>query len=140
MNNLQKIVVSGILETKDGVLLAKRPLTKKIASGKYHLPGGHVEFGEDPKVALKREFLEELALVTEVVKIIDTFSYQENNSHTVGISYQVTASVPEKINFNKEDVAEVVWVKDESELNNFFPKDDHDYKILQKFFLETNRF
>ena len=38
----------------DKVFLAKRADTKKFLPGVYELPGGHVDFGEDPVRALKR--------------------------------------------------------------------------------------
>ena len=102
------------------------------------MPGGHVEFGEMPEDALKREFLEEFSLPIEVVKVIDIFSYQESDSHTVGISYQITADVPEKINFDKTDTEEITWIKSPLEINNYFLESDHNYKILQKYFSNIN--
>ena len=132
-DHIQKIIVSGILSTKDGVMLAKRPLTKKIAPGKFHLPGGHVEFGEDPEIALKREFSEEFNLNIEVGEVIRTFSYQENSSHTVGITYKIEANNLSDISFNPEDTEEVVWVR-ESDFNDFLSEDRHDYMTLKKYF------
>ena len=136
MDYIQKIIVSGILYTENGVMLAKRPMTKKIAPGKYHLPGGHVEFGEVPEDALEREFQEEFSLPIKIEKAVRIFSYNRDDVHTIGITYLVTPfrNLPEKISFNKEDTEELVWVKDESELKNFFPEDDHDYKTLLEFF------
>jgi len=68
--NHQRIIVSGVLLNQAGeVFLTKRPLTKTIAPGKYHLPGGHVDFGEAPEEALIREFAEE-------------FGYRSNQSES----------------------------------------------------------
>jgi ADP-ribose pyrophosphatase YjhB (NUDIX family) len=133
MEQVQKIIVSGILE-KEGVLLAKRPLTKKIAPGKYHLPGGHVEFGEDPEVALKREFFEEFNLNIEVGEVVRTFSYHEDARHTVGITYKIQTNNLSDLSFNPEDTEEIVWIMDALELSNFLSEDRHDYVTLKKYF------
>lgn len=37
------------------VFLPKRADTKKFLPGAYELPGGHIDFGEDPVSGLKRE-------------------------------------------------------------------------------------
>lgn len=133
MEQVQKIIVSGILENTEGVLLAKRPLTKKIAPGKYHLPGGHVEFGEDPGVALKREFFEEFNLNIEVGEVVRTFSYHEDARHTVGITYKVEATNLLDLIFNPEDTEEIVWAK-EFDFNDYLAEDRHDYLTLRKYF------
>ena len=55
-------VACGVLRRADGaVLLAQRP-AGKIAAGKWEFPGGKIETGESPRVALERELHEELGI------------------------------------------------------------------------------
>lgn len=63
-NKIQIIGVGGlILNIKGEILLTKRiePLFPQW-SGKWGIPGGHVEFGENPVEALHRELKEELGI------------------------------------------------------------------------------
>jgi 8-oxo-dGTP diphosphatase len=49
---------------KDNCVLAeKRKMTKLLVPGAVALPGGHMEDDEEPEDALRRELLEELAIV-----------------------------------------------------------------------------
>ena len=52
-----------ILLRDDQVLVEKRKPTKRVLPGAVALPGGHVEAGEQPEMALLRETREELAIV-----------------------------------------------------------------------------
>ena len=55
-------VAAGVLIRRDGhVLLAQRPL-KKVYAGYWEFPGGKVEPGETPRMALDRELNEELGI------------------------------------------------------------------------------
>ena len=48
------------------VFLPKRADTKKFLPSVYELPGGHIDFGEDPITGLKREIDEEFGMEVEV--------------------------------------------------------------------------
>jgi len=59
------LVVAAALVDADGrVLIAQRPAGKKLA-GLWEFPGGKVDEGERPEVALIRELREELAIEVE---------------------------------------------------------------------------
>lgn len=59
-------VVVGAAVVRDGrLLVAQRAYPDELA-GKWELPGGKVEPGEDERVALARECAEELGVVLEV--------------------------------------------------------------------------
>lgn len=60
------LVAACALVDADGrVLLAQRPEGKSLA-GLWEFPGGKVEIGETPELALIRELEEELGIITQV--------------------------------------------------------------------------
>ena len=56
-------VVVGAAIVRDGLLLAQQRAYPQAAAGRWELPGGHVEPGENEHDALARECAEELAIV-----------------------------------------------------------------------------
>jgi 8-oxo-dGTP diphosphatase len=62
--NILLVVAAGLVNDKGEVLLAKRPVGKRLA-GKWEFPGGKVEEGETPESALSRELKEELGITVE---------------------------------------------------------------------------
>jgi len=71
----QALVVCGLLFRGKKLLVGKRPLTKSFLPGCFELPGGHVEPGESPELALHREFFEELGVKVRVLAEVYRFSY-----------------------------------------------------------------
>ncbi len=62
-------VVAAALQNEDGAfLLQKRPEGRAMA-GLWEFPGGKIEEGESPEVALARELLEELAISVSVADL-----------------------------------------------------------------------
>jgi 8-oxo-dGTP diphosphatase len=74
------------------VLVIQRSQREKFLPGYFELPGGKVDFGEDPAEALAREFKEEVNLDVKVGNPYHTFSYisENGNRHTVEILYKVS--------------------------------------------------
>jgi 8-oxo-dGTP diphosphatase len=60
------VVVAAALQERGRLLAARRSAPPELA-GRWELPGGKVEPGEDPKRALVRELREELGIGAELV-------------------------------------------------------------------------
>jgi 8-oxo-dGTP diphosphatase len=61
-SRLQRVAAYG-LAVRDGRVLLTRIASKAVWGGQWTLPGGGVDFGEEPRAALVREFHEETGLV-----------------------------------------------------------------------------
>mgnify|MGYP002624412360 CR=1 FL=1 len=75
-------VVAGLIlknqQTSPEVLVGRRPPDKNL-SGLWEFPGGKIEKGESPEIAIKRELAEELGIDVEVgeLKLAGTHDYEE---------------------------------------------------------------
>jgi len=70
-------VVALILIQNEKVLVAQRPKDDKLAM-KWEFPGGKIEPGETPEVALEREIQEELGVKIKVKSYFMTSVYKAN--------------------------------------------------------------
>jgi mutator protein MutT len=68
--------VAFIVLAANQVLAEKRALTKRVVPGALALPGGHMEAGESPEAALRREVLEELGVVATRATQVCTLLHQ----------------------------------------------------------------
>ncbi len=59
-------------------MLIKRAKDTRLNPGKYDLPGGHIEIGEDFEEALGREIREEVKIEVKIGPIISAASFKEN--------------------------------------------------------------
>jgi 8-oxo-dGTP diphosphatase len=73
-------VVAGLLRKGNQILVGQRPETHSLA-GMWEFPGGKIEPGEGPEIALARELREELGIEAEIgdLKISATHSYGDVN-------------------------------------------------------------
>ena len=67
-------VVAAVLEESGMVLIAKRREGDALA-GKWEFPGGKIEQGETPEIALERELREELGIETVIGELVCTSTY-----------------------------------------------------------------
>ncbi|MGA3148567.1 MAG: NUDIX domain-containing protein [Acidimicrobiales bacterium] len=91
----QRVAVYGICEDRRGhrVLLVRAARYLTVA-GRWFLPGGGIDHGEDPVAALRREFTEETGLQVEVGDlrgILSDVSTLPNGTllHTIRIVYGI---------------------------------------------------
>lgn len=106
---MKEIIARGLI-INDGKIL----LCRVVKSGFYFLPGGHIEEGENPEMALERELVEEFdtkPIGMDFVKEVEN-SYQEEGK-TIEESFYIFAVKLE----NYEDIKsteshiDFEWVK-----------------------------
>jgi 8-oxo-dGTP diphosphatase len=62
-------VACALIEHDGHVLMAQRPAHKHLG-GKWEFPGGKIEPGETPEIALHRELQEELGCTVEIIRVL----------------------------------------------------------------------
>jgi 8-oxo-dGTP diphosphatase len=88
---MQKLtqIVRGIVINNDKILLCKN-----LKLGYYFLPGGHIEEGETPEIAFKREIIEEVGKVTlhvdKITEFENTFTQEGKEFSEVVYLYAAT--------------------------------------------------
>ena len=71
-----KVAVSTLVKRDEEVLLVRRSMTPQ--QGRWTLPGGFLDAGEDPARAAERECLEETGLLVRVTGLLEIISGQEH--------------------------------------------------------------
>ena len=105
-----KPTASGLVLDDEGrILLARR--AREPDEGKWDLPGGFLEEGEDPRDALRRELEEETGLAVERVEffdvVVDRYGDGEDAQSTLNLYWtcRVVSGEPKP----DDDVAELRW-------------------------------
>ena len=120
MEKYVHIGVYGILVEDNHILLIKK--SRGPHTGKWDLPGGTIEFGEEPYETLKRELLEEtgIAEIEGTIRSAKSYTiiypYKDNQleeMHHIGIIYNVKVlnkSYDLKINGDEQDSLGARWI------------------------------
>jgi len=85
------------------ILLGKR---KKSTSQWWGMPGGKVEFGENPIEAVKREVFEETNLKIDKLSLFDVVSWVGENGHKIVIIYAARSKTGELKNMEPDKFEE----------------------------------
>lgn len=102
-----------VLNTKGEILVLQRS-KKAGAEGKWSLPGGGLDDGEDPIKSIKREIEEETKVKISNIQPFSLRSYKEDGDFIVIIGYQCKA-MSDKLELNWEH-DDYNWVSKEKAL------------------------
>lgn len=91
-NQIQQVSVGGIiLNEKKEVLVLKRSENDDFLPGFWEIPGGGLDYGENPEEGLKREIKEECGIDVEVLNPVVVTDYfmdkGEDRVHRVEINF-----------------------------------------------------
>jgi 8-oxo-dGTP diphosphatase len=75
VSGLVQVLVAAIAVRDGNVLVLRRSVSKEFLPGVWGLPGGRVEFGEDPGVAVLRELREEAAVTGTLERLCGYSSF-----------------------------------------------------------------
>ena len=76
---LHPVVHLHVFNSKGEIYLQRRPDWKDIQPGKWDTAvGGHIDYGETPEEALRREVREELGITDFVAERIDKYVFEAN--------------------------------------------------------------
>ena len=125
-------VVGGLIfDDNNRILSCRRPRGKSWASW-WEFPGGKIEFGETPQIALSRELKEELSLNVAPSKIITEqfFNYEDKYVKLILLNCGIIEE--DRIKLLEHD--EMKWLSKEELFDiNWLPAD---LPIVEKWFIE----
>lgn len=122
---------------EEKVFLPKRADTKKFLPGKYELPGGHIDYGENMESGLKREIKEELGIEVDLGDPFAVFTYtnEVKGSHSIEVVYFAKViGRPDAISINPEDHSSCGWFNEEEAISLNSDKEDAEITVLKKGF------
>lgn len=119
------------------VFLPKRADTKKFLPGKYEIPGGHIDYGEDIEVGLKREVKEELGIEVTLGDPFAVFTYtnEVKGSHSIEVVYfaQVVGD-PDAITIDPDDHSSCGWLSEDEAVSLNGNDEDEEVAVIKRGF------
>jgi 8-oxo-dGTP diphosphatase len=107
------IVVCALIHRNGKIFVARRAATKAIFPGRFELPGGHVDLGENLKNALKRELREELQVEVNVGQAVDAFTYGDAENFECEVLYLCQIIDNSEPTLNPTDHSEALWLSED---------------------------
>lgn len=106
-----------VFNRKGELLLQKRSMSKDVAPGKWDTSvGGHLNLGEDPLSAARREMKEELGILVGKPRYL--YTYIHSNSYETELVYTYSCLYGGEIFFNPDEIDKVrFWSLEEISKN-----------------------
>jgi len=96
--------VYALIRDKNNYLFIRRSL-RDTMPGEWELPGGKIDFGEEPKESLMREVREEAGLDIEVLKPVSVVSIVVPDRQILRVVYNAVLKGPGKVTLSAEHIA-----------------------------------
>ena len=114
-------MVKGLITHKGQILIGQKEEDEDHPiGGEWHILGGHLEHGEQPEEAMKREAKEETGLEVEVHQVIDVMTCSNRNK-ALSVLYHCEASSSNAE--AKDDLQELKWVSPD-EIKDFVHEEE----------------
>jgi mutator protein MutT len=110
----QRIAVRAIIRKDEKTLLLRRANGRPTILGKYELPGGRLEYGEQPEDALGRYLSDEAGLIIQSSQLFDVVSYidyDDRDMQYVFILYLVSLGVNGSKVILSDNYDHYIWKK-----------------------------
>ena len=129
-NNRPIVVVAAIIKGEyNSYLMAKRG-DKDVHGGNFEFPGGKIEFGETPEVALRREIIEELGYKISVGEHFSVENEIYGEKHIILLSYLCRIeSIDDKFD-NRPEIVYINSTTDSKKMKILPP----DRRVIKKLF------
>lgn len=79
----QRIAVRAVVKVGEKTLLLRRSNGRETILGKYELPGGKLEYGEQPENALTRYLHVDTGLTVQTVQLFDVLTYIDHDDRDI---------------------------------------------------------
>lgn len=79
----QRTAIRALVRKNDQTLLLRRANGRESILGKFELPGGKIEYGEQPEDALKRYLTKDVGLSLQSVQLFDVVTYVDHDNRDV---------------------------------------------------------
>jgi 8-oxo-dGTP diphosphatase len=116
------VVAAGVLIEGENVLISQRRANDSLG-GCWEFPGGKVEAGEDPRLAVTRELQEEVGLDVQAGEILDVTFHAYGDKSVLLLFFEVARLHPTQ-EPQALDVAAVRWARVEDLVLSKFPPAD----------------
>lgn len=126
-----------VIIVKDNKILLSKRQNKSWGNGMFVLPGGHVEQGETPLKAIKREIKEELGAIVKFkdIQFLCTAIRYKTTEKTIACIFIINNKDYTFSNNEPNQCSELSWYN----INNLPDNAIEDYKIIIKEAYMNNR-
>lgn len=127
-----RIAAKGFVINKDQLLVLKRSDDDYFMPGIWELPGGRLQYDEDPKQGLVREIQEETGIEVEVVHALNThhFTHKDGKPLTMIIFVCTAGTTHVQLSDEHTHAAWIPLKTCKEQLNSFFHEDVDVWRML----------
>ncbi len=105
----QGAVSAIILDEDDQILFLRRSKTDDFMPGSWDIPGGGLDYGEEPEAGLRREVMEETGLKIEILEILTVSTYFMGEVQRIEITYLCNAIDEHRLKLSSEHT-DYAWI------------------------------